>query len=230
MSDLLDHAADLLLGSRCPGCHLPGRGLCASCRRELARGRVGFVERDPSPPGFPLTVSAGDYTGVMPALLTGFKDERLVDLAAPLAGRLGQSVVHFLAALGRLGQAYALVPVPSAPVAIRERGLDHTQLLATRAAREVRREVGLVLPVRRLIRPPRRVVDQVGLDATARLMNRSNHFLAVPSSRGEILILVDDVTTTGSTLAAAALALARVGSPALGAVVVAATVRRTPSR
>lgn len=230
MSGLLDHAADLLLGSRCPGCHQPGRGLCVACRHELARGRVRFVERDPSPPGYPLTVCAGDYTGVVPALLSGFKDERLLDLAGPLAARLGASVAHLLAALGRVGTAYALVPVPSAPAAIRERGSDHTHLLAARTAREVRRQVGLVLPVRRLVRPPRRAVDQVGLDARARLLNRSNHFGAVPALRGEIPILVDDVTTTGSTLAAASLALARIGSPAVGAVVVAATVRRHQPR
>ncbi|WP_425308679.1 phosphoribosyltransferase family protein [Ammonicoccus fulvus] len=230
MSDLLDHAADLLLGSRCPGCHQPGRSLCAACRQRLAGGRVRFVERDPSPVGFPLTVCAGDYTGVMPALLSGFKDERLLDLATPLAARLGASVMHLLAALGRVGSAYALVPVTSSPAAIRERGLDHTHLLATRAARLVRREVGLALPVRRLVQPPRRAVDQVGLDAVARLRNRRNHYAAVPAPRGEIPILVDDVTTTGSTLAAAARALADSGSPALGAVVVAATVRRSPSR
>lgn len=226
MSDLLDSAADLLLGSRCPGCHRPGRGLCGACSAELRAGRIRFAEREPSPPGYPLTVCAGDYTGVLPAMIAGFKDERILGLAGPLAGRLTGSVVHLLAALGRVGAAYSLVPVPSSPAAVRERGLDHTQLLARRVARQLRREFGVVLPVRRLVRPPRRALDQVGLDAAARWQNRRHHFTASPSTNDEVPILLDDVTTTGATLAAAAAALARVGSPALGAAVVAATVRR----
>lgn len=226
MSDLVDHAADLLLGSRCPGCHRPGHGLCSDCRAELFAGRTRFAERDPSPPGYPLTVCGGDYTGVLPALIAGFKDERLLGLATPFAARLTGSVVHLLAALGRVGEAYALVPVPSSAAVVRERGLDHTRLLAGRVARQLRRDYGLALPVRRLVRPPRRALDQVGLDATARWQNRRHHFAATAAREGEVPILLDDVTTTGATLAAAASALAQVGSPVLGAVVVVATVRR----
>ncbi|MDO5501498.1 MAG: ComF family protein [Propionibacteriaceae bacterium] len=227
----IDAAADLLLGSRCPGCGQPGHGLCRGCRIELEQGRVRFVRRDPSPPGMPLTVAAGDYVGVMPHLVAGFKDERLLGLAGPLATRLALAVAHLLAALGHLGTAYHLVPIPSAPAAVRERSVDHTRLLAHRTKAVLRREAGLGVVVRHGLRPGRRVTDQVGLDAGARWQNREGHFrVAGTPPSDSVPILIDDVTTTGATLAAAARTFAAAGTPVLGAAVVAATVRRTMAR
>lgn len=216
-----------MLGSRCPGCARPGRGLCAACGAELAAGRIGFAGRDPSPPGFPLTVAGGAYAGILPALIAGFKDERLLCVAAPMAERLAGALEHLLAALGRTGVTYALVPVPSARAAVRERGLDHTRVLALRASRIIATRHSLRLPVRAWLRASRTGQDQVGLDAEARWANRRQHF-RVRAGRGpaDRPILVDDVTTTGATLAGAATALERAGLPPVGAVVVAATVRR----
>lgn len=226
---LLDAAADLFLGSRCPGCHRPGRLLCSTCSAELAAGHVRFVCRDPSPPHFPPTVAAGDYVGIVPRLVAGFKDEALVGLGGALADRLVRALACLLTALGRPGLRCHLVPIPSSPAAVRRRGMDHTGVLAHRVARELRRDCGLVLPVRRALRLTGRVADQVGLDAAGRWRNKLDH-VAVrrPGPSGSVPILVDDVTTTGASLAAAARALEQAGAPVLGAVVVAATIRRTP--
>lgn len=242
MERLRDSAADLLLGGRCPGCDRPGRGLCRICRAEVRRGQVGFAGRDPSPPGFPLAVAAGEYAGVVRRLISAFKEEALIGLAGELGRRLVLALAHLIAALGCPGSPLCLVPIPSRPAAVRERGLDHTATLARTASRALARRTGLRLPVRPLLLPLAGASDQVGLDAAQRWLNKRDHFavraaprLGLPATRStgrgaSVPILVDDVTTTGATLAAAATALTDAGSPPLGAVVIAATVRRRPLR
>lgn len=226
---LVDVAADLLLGGRCPGCDQPGCGICPQCRTLVEAGHVRFAGRTPSPPGFPPTVCAGEYAGVLRRLVARYKDERLVALGPVLAARLTCSVVLLLTTLGRAGRAYRLVPVPSRPSAVRERGLDHTLTLARRAARELRRAGGCAIGTDRILRAGAGAKDQAGLNAAARLVNRAGQFTvtARPDPRTAV-ILVDDVTTTGATLAAAATTLQAAGIPVLGAAVVAATVRTRP--
>lgn len=229
MNTLVNAAADLLLGSRCPGCDRPGRGLCDGCRSLVEAQRVRFAGRDPSPPGYPPTVCAGDYAGVLRRLVARYKDERLLALGGVLAGRLTLAVAHLLAAVGEVDRCYALVPVPSRPAAVRERGLDHTLTLAGRAVQELRRSGGLVVRVEQALRSKGLAADQAGLDARARLANRQGQFRAVgwPDPRAAA-VLVDDVATTGATLAAAAAALRAADVQVAGAAVVAATVRRRP--
>lgn len=223
-----DAAADLLLGSRCPGCDRPGHGLCRACQVLVGAGRVHFAVRTPSPPGFPPTVCAGEYAGVLSKLVARYKDERLLALGPVLAERLTLSVRHLLATSGRSGQAYSLVPVPSRPAAVRDRGLDHTLTLARRTAGELRRRDALEVRAERMLRSTGWTDDQAGLDAAARLANREGQFTVRGRAPLLPVVLVDDVTTTGATLAAAATALRAAGIPVLGAAVVAATVRRRP--
>jgi predicted amidophosphoribosyltransferase len=176
-------------------------------------------------------VCAGEYAGVLRKLVARYKDERLLALGPVLATRLTCSVVHLLAALGRVGRAYRLVPVPSQPAAIRDRGLDHTLTLARRTARELRRGSALGIRTDRILRATGRADDQAGLTAAARLANSAGKFtVAGRPDPHTAVILVDDVLTTGATLASAATTLRAAGIPVLGAAVVAATVRRRPPR
>lgn len=237
METLRDAAVDLLLGSRCPGCDRPGRGLCRDCEMEVRSGRIRFAGRDPSPPGFPLTMCAGEYAGVLRRVVVAFKDEALVGLASELSVRLMLATAHLIAAVGRPGASFCLVPIPSGPSAVRRRGLDHTMTLARGASRRLRIRAGLVVPVEPLLRPMGGTRDQVGLDASARWENRNNHFRVTTRHRRSLVagtrripILVDDITTTGATLASATHTLRVAGQPPLGAAVVAATVRRHAPR
>ncbi len=113
-----------------------------------------------------------------------------------------------------------LVPVPSSRRAVRERGHDHARRLAAVAARTAG------LRSRPLLVQARRTADQAGLDALQRAANLHGALRARGRLDGLPVLLVDDVVTTGVTLAEAARALRAAGADVRGCAVVAATVRR----
>ncbi|MEU2437544.1 ComF family protein [Streptomyces rubradiris] len=104
-----------------------------------------------------------------------------------------------------------LVPVPSARWAVRARGHDPVRRMALAAARELRR-TGTPARVTAVLRQRRAVADQAGLDAAGRRANLAGA-LEVTAGGGPLLgdgrhvVLVDDLMTTGASLAEAARAL-----------------------
>ncbi|MET9018877.1 phosphoribosyltransferase family protein [Actinopolymorpha sp. NPDC004070] len=89
------------------------------------------------------------------------------------------------------------------------------------------------MTVRSALAVGRRVADQAGLDARARRANLAGAFVVRVRSRdlltGRAVLLVDDVLTTGATLAEAARVLRVAGVNVRAAAVVAATRRRRPA-
>lgn len=216
---LIDAAASLLLGARCPGCRTPCARLCAVCAKRLAALEPGPVQVAGAPP----VAAAGPYAGVLPALLVAHKERHATWLATPLGGLLAQAVALALLGDARPG-AVTLVPMPSHAGAVRERGVDTTALLARCAARALSR-AGLPCRVSSELRHVRRVADQSGLDAAGRRANLAGALAARGGAPG-VRVVVDDLTTTGASLAEACRALARAGTPASACAVVAAAERR----
>jgi predicted amidophosphoribosyltransferase len=210
LADLLD----LVLPRSCAGCSAPGRMLCAACVAALRRPRRH--RPTPCPPGLPPLVAAGSYDGVVRAALLAHKEHGRLGLVRPLGAALATAV----RALDPPGGT-VLVPVPSAPAAVRARGQDHARRLATAAA-------GGVPGVRsrRLLVPARAVADQSELTTAGRAANLSGALRAPRRLDGLSVVVVDDVVTTGATLAEAARALRAAGADVRGCAVVAATVRR----
>jgi hypothetical protein len=127
-----------------------------------------------------------------------------------------------------------LVPVPSARAAVRARGHDPALRITAAAVRELRAG-GLPARCLDVLVQRRGVADQAGLTAAERLANLAGA-LSVPrpaAVRARRLVVVDDVITTGATLAEAARALRAAGAEVLAVAVVAATPRdhdrRAPS-
>jgi predicted amidophosphoribosyltransferase len=218
LRDLLD----LVLPAACAGCAAPGRDLCAVCDRLLRSERPARHAPSPAPPGLPPLAAGGAYDGVRRAVLLAHKEHGRLALAAPL-GVLLAGAVH---ALGPPGPA-VLVPVPSSPAAVRERGQDHARRLAAAGARALRR-AGVPARAVPLLVQVRRTADQSGLSTADRAANLAGALAVRRGALPERVVLVDDVVTTGATLTEAARALRAAGVQVSGAAVVAATRRRTP--
>ncbi len=113
-----------------------------------------------------------------------------------------------------------VIPVPLHPRRLRERGFNPASLLARSVARERRARFDATLLER-----VRDTPSQTDLDRRARRANVRGAFRVRPGTRPPAVVwLVDDVVTTGSTLAEAARALRRAGVRE----VVAICVARTP--
>jgi predicted amidophosphoribosyltransferase len=214
--------ADFVLPAGCAGCHADGPGLCASC---LCRfGDPVAHEPDPPPAGLPPLCVAGRYEGPVRAAILAYKERGRRDLARILGGALARAVLHVLGA--QVPARLLLVPVPSRPAAARVRGGDHVRRLAVHAAAQLR-AAGIDTGFASVLRVATRPRDAVGLTAADRAENVRGAFAIRHRIRVEpdcVLVIVDDLVTTGCTMAEAAQAL-RGGTLSVTA---GATVAATP--
>ncbi|GAB3962372.1 hypothetical protein GCM10029978_017740 [Actinoallomurus acanthiterrae] len=217
---LLGAALDLVLPQRCAGCDDAGGLLCVACAA-LLRGPARVCPPRPVPPGLPRPWAVAAYTGAVRQMIVAHKERGRTGLARSLGAGLAAAV---RAAAGDTEGPVLLVPVPSSRASVRRRGHDPTLRLARTAAGELAR-AGTAVSVARVLAHRRRVADQSGLTATERAANLAGALTAWRDLRGATVIVVDDVITTGVTLAEAARALRAAGARVCAAAVVAATRR-----
>ncbi|WP_329340094.1 ComF family protein [Streptomyces sp. NBC_01352] len=135
-----------------------------------------------------------------PADSAGLREARgLVDAAGGGQGAAGGG-----------GGVVMLVPVPSSRAVVRSRGHDPARRIALAAAGELRR-AGTPARVVSVLRQSRAVADQAGLNHRQRLENLAGALVVVPGGgrllSGGRVVLVDDLMTTGASLAEAARAV-----------------------
>jgi predicted amidophosphoribosyltransferase len=206
---------DLVLPAECGGCGRPRTVLCPECRAVLSGTAPSRVRPVPEPPGLPVVHAAARYADEVRATLLAHKERGALALAAPLGTALAGAVRTGLreaagpAAAGG-GMPVLLVPVPSARAAVRARGHDPARRIALAAAGELRR-VGTAARVLAVLRQQRAVADQSGLNSRQRLDNLAGALTVAPGGdrllRGAPVVLVDDLMTTGASLAEAARAV-----------------------
>jgi ComF family protein len=219
LGSVADRALDLALPAACAGCGQEGAALCLKCRSALDIR----LDAEPGVPiGLPADIPApllqlewcAPFTGVTRRALHALK----YDGQRRLAPLLGAAVSRRWTRAGAAGDAF--VPVPASPDRVRDRGYDQAALIARVAGRR------LGMPVIPALERARATTAQFDLDRAARATNLVGAF-RVPdttladSVRDRWLVLVDDVVTTGATLAACAQTLLDAGALAVSAVAVA---------
>ena len=205
-----DSLGEVLWPTRCVACDQPGELLCEECRAALP-----WIEQRlacPScgaPYGFltctecdgawapRATVSALGFHGAPARMVTCLKDAHELRLAPVIAGAMAADVD-------------ALCFVPATAEAYARRGYDHMELVSRELSRELR------LPLADVLRRGR-ARDQRELGRDERAKNLSGTMCALDDLTGARLLLVDDVATTGASLAEGARALAARGAASVTA-------------
>lgn len=231
--------ADLAVPGSCAVCGALADRLCSPCTADLAGQCFPTPRRvapSPPPPGMPSCTASGRYAGALARAVAAYKDHDRRDLA-PLLGRLAATALDaalaghpaYTSALIAGDGPVLVVPTPSSRAALRRRGDAPLRRVARRATLGYAPSEVVVLEVLGL---RRRVQDQAGLGAAARSANLEHAMEAVPHAAeqlvGGLCVVLDDVVTTGATLAEAARALRAGGAREVVAAVVCATARRAP--
>jgi predicted amidophosphoribosyltransferase len=200
---------DLVLPAGCAGCgaeRVPLRyGVCAPCAEALESLPPGPTTPSPVPPGLPPCTALGAYDGVLRDVLLAYKERGRHGLAVPLGALLADVVAD---SVGGARGGVLLVPVPDTAKAARARHGDHMVRLARRAAARLRRAgwpAAVARPLRAMPRP-----DSAELGAVERAAAAESAFQIragrVPALRRAAadgtVVVVDDIVTTGVTLAA----------------------------
>ena len=168
-----------------------------------------------------LTVG-GPYQGVLRTAIVEWKEFRWAAATKQFATMIAVAV-PFLNVDVPAGGTCLLVPVPARPATSLARGGD----LLWELARSAATMMGAPTRPQRLLRRVGRR-DQVGLSADERMNNARASFTSrIARPTNDPVVLVDDVATTGATLAACATALRCRGWLVAGAVVLSATKVRS---
>lgn len=216
----LSAVSEVVLPSLCAACDapLPGssRGLCPTCWGAVVPAAGVHCPRcagpsddadelclacEASPPPQSATVAWGEYSGVLRRALLALKHQGRDELASPLGRRLAARVGHEPWSAG----LDLVVPVPSHPL----RRLRRSHPAAAELARVVAAELGI--PFAAALRR-RGLGRQANRSRAVRLELPLRAFAVRRPVAGRRLLVVDDVSTTGTTLRRSSSALLRAGA------------------
>ena len=202
-------------GAKCVSCALPlPSGAAAASAAGISAPEAGAAPHCISCMQDPLPVAWceawGEYRGPLEKLLHALKFERHDFLDDALASLVEETL--------RDCDFDVIAAVPMHAAKERRRGYNQAELLA----RALAQRIGV--PCDMLLTHRREKAAQSLLPKHARAANVRGAFQARPGAKGQSILIVDDICTTGETLRACAKALLGEGASRVCAVAVAKTV------
>ena len=189
LEDLFEELKELLFPVHCFGCKALGLEICSKCRRHWSPHL--YIQKIED-----LTVySSIKYSPIARSILLNAK-ENSVELADEL---IIQALLNCLKRLPTNVLRHAiLMPIPGSKRAIRKRGrdfiLDISNELSLRSG----------IPIKTGMKVKRTLLDQSGLSSIDRKRNIYGAFeyqhLGEQIENSKVVLIVDDLVTTGSTL------------------------------
>lgn len=200
---------ELVLPHACAGCGAPSQLLCWNCRMVLAQPPRRIAPKaDVLAPVY----ACGGYGGPHREVILEMK-ERNNRAIRPYIAAVVRAAVETLQARGEFSHRVVLVPAPTRARSARLRGGDPMTQLC----------LGSGVPVIEAVRLAPAMPDQSALNRDDRLYNvRGNVQLLRELPPGVEVVVIDDVLTTGATLAATVDTLVYAGADVAGCVVLAA--------
>jgi predicted amidophosphoribosyltransferase len=205
---------EIIFPSRCIGCSRLGISICSECRKQwhphFYQRAINFNDEI-----FPV-FSAIQYSPIASRVLLSAKESQLKAADQLIVNGIVHPLKFFI---NRYGPAM-LISIPSRRSANRKRGRNFLQEITAAVALEVD------LPYQSPLTHIRKVRDQSQLNLVDRSENISGAFSVAPDFMSQIcagntgpkIIVIDDLITTGATLAEAIRALRTAGFTVLGAV------------
>ena len=221
---------DMVLPNRCVRCQREGGIFCDRCKKYISIINPGYVMNDMY--GFEKLLVAGLKEGWFERMVRDFKYKGRRDYGEFLAEKLGEVILGEIKRM-RFGDELSnksgevtcgvlrkveteikeirqivLVPLPTIRKHIRERGFDHTLRLCFELENFLQKrleKLGMKVEYRDLLVRKNKTV-QVGKEKKERVKQAEKAYgirEGVEIENKTLYILVDDVTTTGASLAAA---------------------------
>jgi len=173
---------DLLAPHSCRGCGIIGKPLCECCENYILKHHCNYKS----------ICSIGKRDKLLAKIIHDYKYDSVRALEKPLAEMLAKT-------LPEVSGKVIIVPLPTIPKHVRERGFDHTRLIAKRLAKICGWSTDFLLT-------RNKNTVQVGSDKKTRLKQAKEAYSIKKNSKTDpsaTYILFDDVLTTGASMKAA---------------------------